>query len=121
MFQPYNPWSAPPMFGRNPQSSDFTWLASEISAIRSGVENLIKDSATSKEKIQSVEQRVMANEARFEARTLVVEGAIQQINLANAKKDSAWAGPLRIGAFLAVIVPTLAFLMQAGIVHFFEK
>ena len=109
------------MFGRSQSNPDFAWLASEISAIRSGVENLIKDSATSKEKIQSVEQRVLQNEARFEARGLAVDNAIQQLTIANAKKDSAWSGPLKLGAFLAFVIPTLAFLMQNGVITFFHK
>jgi hypothetical protein len=117
MLQSFNPWSMNPMFGSRSQNPDFAWLASEISAIRSGVENLVKESATSKEKIQSVEARVTANEAKFEARALVVDSAIQQLNLINAKKDSAWTGPVRVGAFLAMVVPTLAFLIQYGFLH----
>lgn len=117
MLQPFNPWSMTPMFGNRSQNPDFAWLASEISAIRSGVENLVKESATSKEKIQSIEARVASNEAKFEARSLVVDSAIQQLHLTNAKKESAWAGPVKVGAFLAMIVPTVAFLIQYGFIY----
>jgi hypothetical protein len=117
----YFPWGTYSMFNRSQNGTDFAWLANEISAIRSGVDTLTRDSATHKERITSVIQDVSRLDARLstnDSKISLIENTVRDLQITNVKKDSAWSGPVKIAAALPVIAVLLTifqYLVSLGL------
>lgn len=96
------------------KSTDSFWLITELSSIRAGLENLVKLSTTTHERVISVQ----TEQLRTDNRLAVVEKDVSILKEKNITKESSWLGVWKLMAIIPTIAALMAimfYLVQLGI------
>lgn len=108
------------MYKGSQNGPDILWMATELSAIRSGIDGLTKVTATMQERVLGIRDEM----GRVDTRLTDVERDISALKTKNVTKESSWLGVWKIAAIVPVIAAFMAiinFVVQLGLIEIAGK
>jgi hypothetical protein len=106
--------------GQNNSDFPFTWMATELAAIRNGIEGLTKVTSAMQERFVGFGEKIV----HIDTRVSDLEKDVSSLKAKNIIKESSWLGFWKIAAIIPVVAAFMAVMkhiVDLGLVELLGK